>query len=183
MAAMLESVVRAGAGLTGFIWSFGWTVSHHVDDVGTDVMGPVGGDVAPRVGVGVDPSARAGYRFGTGSGFGINFRFGTAIVVRCLAGRTCWRYSSVLGPPVCVSSAYLEASRPPPLVFAFLSLSGPVPSQPPLLREFPCGPFPTIRHPAGTRPAYCPYLPPALSFFATAPPAVQCASPACLPNL
>jgi len=103
LSARLEPVVGAAAGLAGFFWFRGGTVSHSLAGVGTGVVTAIGVDVVLGVGI--------------GAGFGFGFGFGLS----CLPGCDCWSSSGFSGPPVCVASGCIEASRPAPSVSAFFS--------------------------------------------------------------
>jgi len=119
LSAMLEPVVRAGAGLASFFWFRGGTVSHRLVGVGAgaDVVAPFGVDVALGVGVVVG----AGFGAGAGARFGFGFGFGVGAELSCCPGCSCWSSSGLFGSPVCVRSAGIEASRPTPSVSAFIS--------------------------------------------------------------
>jgi len=110
LSALLEPVVLAGAGQASFFWFHGGTVSHHVVNVGTDVVTFLGLDEAVAVGVVVG--------LGAGAGFGIGFGFGFDL--SCQPGCGCWCSSGFFGPSASVKSACIEASRPIPCVSSVL---------------------------------------------------------------
>jgi len=71
---MLKPAIGAGPGLAAFFWFRGRTVSHRLVDIGigTDVVAPLGANVAlgVRVGAGFGAGASAGAAFGFGDGLG-----------------------------------------------------------------------------------------------------------------
>jgi hypothetical protein len=123
LSALLEPVVGAEARLAGFFWFRGGTISHRLVSVSADVIAPFGAAVALSVGVSVGVGAGlcacAGFVFEVGLGFGFYFGFGIGIYWSCLpvcicCSCCCWCSSGFSGPPVCVRSACIEASRPTP---------------------------------------------------------------------
>jgi len=105
---MLEAVVGDGAGIAGFFWFRGGTVSDRLVGVGAADVAPVGADVV--LGVGVGSGLRAGAGIGFGVGFGSGFGIGSDL--SSLPGFSCWRSSGFSGPPDWVRCACIAASRP-----------------------------------------------------------------------
>lgn len=148
LSATLNPVVEGGAGLHTFISYHGGTVSHLPGGAGTQVVTAVGGDVAlgvvvgvsdsvwvcagVGVGIGIGVGVSAGLSVGVGVGVGLSVCAGDGLELRvafvigydidrtCLEGCGCEHFSGIFGPHVSIMCALIEASRPTPLVSAFL---------------------------------------------------------------
>ena len=119
LSAILQPVVRAGAGLAGFFWFRCGTVCHHLVNVGANVVDPFGLDVVLSIGVSADFGAGDGARFGIGFGFGLGTNLGWP------PSSSSWGASGFWGSPVRFRSRCMEASRATPSVSAFMSYLWP----------------------------------------------------------
>jgi len=126
--AILDPIVRAGAGLACFFWFCGGTVSHCLVHVGAEEIAPFGANVLLSL------TVRAGLRSGAGFRCGvlIVFGFGSGIDVAA------FRAAGVCAPVVSlvhVAVSGRQVLRPPgehPPCPHFSPHSGPVRYRPPL---------------------------------------------------